>query len=95
MLVQPGAPIVQTDFNLGDWIIRPQRCRIERGNEAIHLKPKSMAVLEYLANAGGSVVSRNELFDTVWSKALVSDDALTQCIVELRKAFQFTELRLI
>jgi adenylate cyclase len=45
-----------------------------------------MAVLECLANAGGSVVSRNELFDTVWPGALVSDDALTQCIVELRKA---------
>ena len=78
---------MRTDFNLGDWIIRPQRCRIERGDEAIHLKPKSMAVLECLARAEGNVVSRNDLFDAVWHGGIVSDDVLTQSVVELRKAF--------
>lgn len=46
-----------------------------------------MAVLSQLATAGGEVVTRNELFDGVWRGAVVSDDALTQCVVELRKAF--------
>ena len=80
-------PVVPTDFSLGDWIIRPQRCRIERGDEAVHIKPKTMAVLECLARAEGSVVSRNDLFDAVWPGGVVSDDALTQCVVGLRKAF--------
>jgi len=46
-----------------------------------------MAVLEQLAKAGGAVVSRTTLFDAVWPGGVVSDDTLTQCIVELRKAF--------
>jgi TolB-like protein/DNA-binding winged helix-turn-helix (wHTH) protein/Tfp pilus assembly protein PilF len=46
-----------------------------------------MAVLECLAVAGGEVVTRNELFQAVWPGVIVTDDALTQCVVELRKAF--------
>jgi len=46
-----------------------------------------MAVLEALASAGGEVVTREEFFEKVWPGVIVTDDALTQCIVELRKAF--------
>jgi TolB-like protein/DNA-binding winged helix-turn-helix (wHTH) protein/Flp pilus assembly protein TadD len=46
-----------------------------------------MAVLECLAAAGGVVVTRDELFNAVWPGVSVTDDALTQCVVELRKAF--------
>lgn len=74
------------DFRLGDRIVRPQRRIIERGAESVHVKPKSMSVLACLAAAAGEPVSRNELFDTVWPGAEVSDDTLTKCVVELRKA---------
>lgn len=76
-----------TDFRLGDWVIRPDRGSIERGGEVFHLKPKAMAVLECLANADGQVAKRDELFDRVWPGAIVSDAALSQCVVELRHAF--------
>jgi tetratricopeptide (TPR) repeat protein len=46
-----------------------------------------MAVLQVLARAKGAVVSRNEILETVWPRAAVTDDVLTHCIVELRKAF--------
>ena len=47
-----------------------------------------MAVLVCLADAGGRVVSRNQLLDAVWPSMNVTQDALSQCIVELRKAFR-------
>lgn len=78
---------MRADFRLAGWIIRPQRDCIERDGRLVHVKPKSMAVLECLARAAGRVVSRAELFDAVWPNGEVTDDALTQCIVELRKAF--------
>ncbi len=78
---------MRADFRLGDWIIRPRHDCIERGDETVHIHPKPMAVLECLAAAGDEVVTRDELFDTVWPGVIVTDDALTQCIVELRKAF--------
>lgn len=78
---------MRTDFRLEDWIVRPRRECIERGDEIVHIHPKPMEVLECLAAANGEVVTRDELFDAVWPGVFVTDDALTQCVVELRKAF--------
>lgn len=78
---------MRTDFCLEDWIVSPRRGYIKRGNEVLHIHPKPMAVLECLAAAGGEVVTRDEVFDTVWPGVIVTDDALAQCVVELRKAF--------
>ncbi len=76
-----------TDYRLGQWIVRPQRRIIECGEESLRIKPKPMAVLDSLAAADGEPVSRNTLFDTVWSGAEVSDATLTKCVQELRQAF--------
>lgn len=84
-MIRDGA--LKTDFCLKDWVVKPQRNRIRRGDEVVHLAPKAMAVLQCLADAGGEVVSRDELFDAVWPNAAISDDALTQQIMDLRKAF--------
>lgn len=78
---------MNADFRLAGWVIRPQRDCMERGEVVVHVKPKAMAVLECLARANGNVVTRDDLFDAVWPHGEVTDDALTQCIVELRKAF--------
>lgn len=78
---------VSHDFRLDEWVVRTQRCCIERADDSRRLKPKAMQVLEVLARARGAVVSRNELFDTIWPGQTVSDDTLTNCVVELRKAF--------
>jgi DNA-binding winged helix-turn-helix (wHTH) protein/Tol biopolymer transport system component len=76
------------DFWVGDWLVRPSLAKIERGAEAVHVTPRSMAVLVYLGQAGGRVVSRNEILDAVWPNMAVTHDALSQCIVELRRAFR-------
>ena len=76
-----------TAYCLEEWTVRPHRNQIERGGEIVHLAPKSMAVLDLLASASNSVVTRQELFDAVWPGAVVSDESLTQRIADLRKAF--------
>jgi TolB-like protein len=78
---------MSADFRLGDWIVRPQRRIIERGDKSVHIKPKPMSVLECLVATNGEPVPRNDLFDAVWPGGEVTDDTLTKCIVELRKAF--------
>ena len=75
------------DLKVGNWVVRPQRLCIERGHTSTHVKPKSMAVLQCLARAEGQVVSRNDILDEVWPGADVTDDVLTHCVTELRKAF--------
>ena len=75
------------DFSVGEWIVRPERLRMRLAGKTVHVTPKSMAVLVCLADAKGHVVARNDILDKVWPGAAVTDDVLTQCIVELRKAF--------
>ncbi len=74
------------DFRIGDYVVRPSRSLIEGPGGGTRVKPKSMAVLCKLADSAGKVISRNELFDSVWPHGDVSDDVLTHSIVELRKA---------
>jgi TolB-like protein/DNA-binding winged helix-turn-helix (wHTH) protein/Flp pilus assembly protein TadD len=74
-------------FTVDGWRVRPDLARIERGDQSVHVTPRSMAVLVYLAKAGGAVVSRDQILDAVWARMAVSPDALSQCLVELRKAF--------
>ena len=76
------------DFRVGEWLVRPSLAEIARGSQTVHVTPRSMAVLVFLADAGGAVVSRNEILDAVWPGMSVTPDALSQCVVELRKAFQ-------
>jgi len=78
---------MSTDYRIGEWLVRPQHGSIVRGGEVVRIKPKSMAVLVCLAQAGNAVLTRDDLFESVWPGQVVSDATLTQCIVELRRAF--------
>jgi DNA-binding winged helix-turn-helix (wHTH) protein/predicted ATPase len=52
------------------------------------LTPKTTQLLVTLAQRTGELVSKGELFRTVWKGRVVSDAALTSCIQELRDALQ-------
>ena len=78
---------MQDDFKIGEWLIQTRLNVIKGRKESTRVKPRSMAVLVCLAQADGEVVGKNELMDAVWGKSVVTEDVLTQSIVELRKAF--------
>jgi DNA-binding winged helix-turn-helix (wHTH) protein len=59
---------------------------LTRGATEIRITPKSLAVLHLLVQRAGYVVSKEELFRSVWPDTAVSDAALTSCIQELRRA---------
>lgn len=76
-----------SDLWIGDWLIEPRRVRVSRAGDVQRVSPRAMAVLLRLAEAGGTVVSRNDILDAVWPGMAVTPDALSQCLVELRKVF--------
>ena len=82
-----ATPHSSPDFRVGDWLVQPRLSRIECNGRTVHVTPRAMAVLVYLAQKQGAVVSRNELLDAIWPRMAVTHDALSQCLVELRKAF--------
>src|SRR5262245_14669888 len=57
-----------------------------RGQELIRLTNKALAVLCYLVERSGQLVTKDELFTAAWPGVVVSDSALVACIGELRRA---------
>ena len=61
--------------------------RIRRPDGWVQVKPRSVAVLEYLIRHAGKVCSRRDIMDGVWAQVEVSEEVLNQAIHELRGAF--------
>jgi DNA-binding winged helix-turn-helix (wHTH) protein len=60
--------------------------RLWRVQEVIHLTHKAFAVLLYLAEHAGQLVTKDELLEVVWAQTHVSEAALAVCIREIRQA---------
>ena len=73
-------------FSFGGYRFETDTGRLFAGTREVRLTPKASAVLTQLVLHAGEPVSKDDLFATVWSGTAVSDDALTSCIQELRRA---------
>jgi DNA-binding winged helix-turn-helix (wHTH) protein len=69
-------------------------CLLLDGSE-VKLRPKTFAVLQYLVENSNRLVSKDELFATVWPNLATTDDTLVQSIGELRRALGDDGPRLI
>jgi TolB-like protein/DNA-binding winged helix-turn-helix (wHTH) protein len=54
--------------------------------KAIDLRSQSAEVLSVLASRPGEIVSKDALMQEVWPDTFVTDDSLTQCIGDIRRA---------
>ena len=54
----------------------------------VDLRPQAFAVLRYLADHAGQLVSKDELMQAVWPATAVTDDSLVQCVHEIRRALR-------
>src|SRR5262250_762329 len=54
------------------------------GPEAIKLRPKAFAVLDYLLGRAGQLVTKDELLKAVWPETFVGDGVLKVIIRQLR-----------
>ena len=75
-------------FTVGDWTATPSLDRLERNGQAVSIEPTAMAVLVYLAQHPGLVVSTEEIITAVWRGRAVGDDAVYQRIYGLRAVFK-------
>lgn len=57
-----------------------------RGSDAIKLRPKAFAVINYLVGRPGQLVTKDELLNTVWPETFVGDAVLKVAIRQLREA---------
>src|SRR2546422_7461434 len=57
-----------------------------QGEQRLQLTPKAFAVLRYLMDHPGRLVTKDELLREGWPDTVVSEWALTTCIRQIRKA---------
>lgn len=79
---------VKQGVTFGSYRFDVETGRLWSGAQEIRLTPKASAVLKELLMQAGTPVSKDDLFASVWSGTAVSDDALTSCIQELRRALE-------
>ena len=73
-------------YLFGDFELDVDRDALFRAGEEVKLRPKAFDVLRYLVDHQGRLVSRDELHDAIWGTAVVTDDAVTQCLIDVRRA---------
>ncbi len=77
--------LAQRIYRVADFEIDPSQSLLKCRGEEKHLRHKSFQVLVYLIEHRQRVVAKEELIKTFWSDTAVTDDALVQCLIEIRR----------
>jgi TolB-like protein/predicted Zn-dependent protease len=77
---------LEAGFCIGAREVFPLEGRIAGPKGALRVEPKAMAVLLELARHAPHVRTRQQIVQAVWPRGFVSDDVLTRCIGQLRRA---------
>lgn len=70
---------------VGEFFVDLSRNQVTQKEQSQTIAPKALAVLTYLAENQGKVVSYDELFDKVWPGTVVTPNSLQRSIAQLRK----------
>lgn len=73
-------------FKIGEWDVSLTACTLSKRDNEVKVTPRSMDVLNYLAEHAGDVVSHEELLNQFWQGTFPSDHAVHKAIAELRSA---------
>ena len=82
-------------YRFGDYQLDLDGGFLRRGDEEVTLRAKSFAVLTYLVERRGRLVTKTELIEAVWQDAVVTDNSLAQCLLEIRRALDDDAQQLI
>ena len=75
-------------ITFGPFRLETTQARLWRGEQAIPLRPRTGAVLRYLAMHPGRLVTKTELLQHIWTETHVTDTVLRVCIREIRTALE-------
>ena len=72
-------------YEFGQFRFNAKTNTLWRDDEIVALPPKALELLKLLIEKQGEVVSKQEIFDTVWAETFVEEGVLTQNIYTLRQ----------
>lgn len=82
-------------YHFGEFTLDTRRGDLSKNGDTIKIRAQSFQVLHLLLQRHGSLVTKTELHDTIWRNKVVSDDSLTHCLLDIRKAIEDGEKTII
>lgn len=73
-------------FDFAEFRLDARERRLSRGNQVVRLEPRSFDLLHFLLERAGKLVRKEELISAVWAQSVVTDNALTRCMHQVRAA---------
>jgi len=73
-------------YCFGQFILDVDRGSLLWEGKDIPLRPKCFEVLSYLVEHPGVLISKGKLLAAVWGDVVVTEDSLTQCLIQIRRA---------
>ncbi|MEP7270241.1 MAG: tetratricopeptide repeat protein [Acidobacteriota bacterium] len=73
-------------YRMAEAELDPLSGQVKRNGDELYLRPKTLQVLLYLIEQRPRLIPKEELMDQIWQGTAVTDDALVQSIVEIRRA---------
>jgi len=77
---------IHRTYSFGEFTLDLDRGALLRAGADVKLRPKSFEVLSYLVQRHGLLVAKNELLDAIWGQTFVTEDSVTHCLSDIRKA---------
>jgi TolB-like protein/DNA-binding winged helix-turn-helix (wHTH) protein len=75
------------EIRLGEVVFDPDtRDLWDKASNRVELRNKSSEVLAGLAGRPSQIVAKSDIMYAVWPKVTVSDESLTQCVADIRRA---------
>src|SRR5215813_15277926 len=78
--------VAESHLTFGPFRLERAPDRLWRGPEELSVRPRSLAVLRYLVEHPGRLVTKAEMRQHVWGGTHVSDTVLRVCVQEIRAA---------
>ena len=73
-------------YRVGGFLLDVERKELSKDGSAVDLRPQSFDALVHLVENRGRLVSKQTLIQKIWGNKPVSEDSLTHCILDIRKA---------
>jgi DNA-binding winged helix-turn-helix (wHTH) protein/tetratricopeptide (TPR) repeat protein len=82
-------------FSFAEFVLDTDRAALFQAGVDVKLRPQAFDVLRILVERQGTLVTKEELLREIWGETAVTDDSLTHCIIDIRKALGDTERQIV
>lgn len=73
-------------YHFGEFLLDDSARELRRNGQQVETEPKAFDLLHYLLMHRDRAVSKDELLEHIWPNSIVTETALTRCVMKARRA---------